>query len=107
MRSATCSELPRLTIDLSWLIYENYVTHGRPELEVGSCWLDLIKAYPDRFMIGTDCVGHYQNYPFNIRKYYTLLDALPPAAAQKVAQDNFLPTLPKAVQNKIMASVSA
>jgi hypothetical protein len=92
-----------LTIDLSWLIYEHYVTRGLPELAVRSCWLDIVEAYPDRFMIGTDCVGHYKNYPFNIRKYYTMLDALTPETAQKVARENFLSILPATVRNNMPA----
>jgi len=52
-------------------------------------------------------VGHYTNYPFNIRKYYTMLDALTPETAQKVARENFLSILPATVRNKMPADVLA
>ena len=84
---------PNLNIDLSWLVFENYIVSPdgrtiRPE------WLSLIQDFNDRFMIGSDSIGHFDTYNNNILKYYVLLDALTPEAAQKVALDNFLGLLP-------------
>ncbi|NDV21280.1 amidohydrolase family protein [Desulfovibrio sp. JC022] len=92
-----------LWIDISWLVYEENITSGKPQYDVKDCWLKLIKAFPDRFMIGSDAVGKYENYGFNIRKYYTLLDELPEQDARKVGKENFISVLPKRVRDKIAA----
>jgi hypothetical protein len=55
----------------------------------------LIEKYPDRFIIGTDKVGHFTDYPAEIFKYYAFLDALQPSTAKKLARDNLLSVLPK------------
>lgn len=83
-----------LYIDLSWLIFENYVMlpadgHIRPE------WLALVSDFADRFMIGSDSIGHYAHYEANITKYHALLDVLPPEQAEKVGRRNFLNLLPR------------
>ncbi len=98
MLDSMFSRYPNLYIDLSWLIYDDYVTEGAPFFRVRQCWLDLIKKNPERVMIGTDAVGHYQSYAMNIRKYYSLLQVLPPDAAHKVAYSNFISILPKKVR---------
>ncbi len=82
-----------LHLDLSWIMFENYVLTPdnksvRPE------WLALVREFHDRIMIGTDNIGHFGTYQQNVFKYYTLLDALKPEIAQKVAMDNFLALLP-------------
>lgn len=83
-----------LHVDLSWLVFENYVLAKggqavRPE------WLALVRDFQDRFMIGTDNIGHFSTYRANVVKYYTLLDVLEPDAARRVAMDNFLALLPE------------
>lgn len=90
-----------LWIDLSWLVYDDYVTDGEPQYSVKSCWMNLIKNFSERFMIGSDTVGKFENYGFNIRKYYTLLDALPGHMVLKVARNNYISTLPQRVRRKI------
>ncbi|CCO22978.1 amidohydrolase family protein [Maridesulfovibrio hydrothermalis] len=95
------SQYSNLWIDLSWIVYEDFITDGRHMYEVKSCWLELINSFPDKFMIGSDAVGNFKNYAFNIRKYYTLLDNLPKDTAKKVARDNYLSTLPERVRKKL------
>lgn len=90
-----------LWLDLSWLVYENYVTDGMPQLVVHPYWLQLVEDFPDRFMVGSDSIGHMGTYALNIRKYYTLFRALPKDAAQKVARDNFLSILPQKVRETL------
>ena len=41
-------------------------------------------------MIGSDVVGHWANYPYEIRKYYMLLDRLRPETAEKICRTNIL-----------------
>jgi len=80
-----------LRIDLSWLVFEAYmIAEGtvRPE------WLSLVADFSERFMIGSDNIGHFETYHANILKYYALLDALPPEKARRVARENFLELLP-------------
>lgn len=82
-----------LHIDVSWVVFEtNLLTKdGQPSAN----WVKLIEAYPDRFMIGTDKVGHFATYSDDILKYYKFLDALQPATARKLARENLLSVLPK------------
>ena len=58
-----------------------------------------IEDYPERFMIGTDKVGHFDTYVKEIKKYDLLLDALKPETSQMVASENFLRVLPGSVQD--------
>ena len=89
---------PNLWIDLSWVVYDDYVaplnTPGDKRI-VNENWLALMKDFPDRFMIGSDAVGHMDTYVETVRRYDALLDAMEPATARKVAHDNFLSVLPK------------
>jgi hypothetical protein len=83
---------PNLKVDVSWVVYEtNLLQGGKPNPQ----WVKLIESFPDRFMIGTDKVGHFSDYPPEIFKYYTFLDALRPQTAKKLARDNLLAILPK------------
>ena len=54
-----------------------------------------MEKYPDRFIIGSDVVGTFAQYKATIQRYYLVLDALKPATAKKVAQENFLAALPR------------
>ncbi|WP_031481714.1 amidohydrolase family protein [Maridesulfovibrio frigidus] len=92
---------PSLWIDLSWIAYNDYITDGGSTFTVKPCWLDLIKSFPDKFMIGSDTVGQFKGYAMEIRKYYSLLDALPSDVALKVAKGNFLSILPQRVQKDL------
>ncbi|MGE4555285.1 MAG: amidohydrolase family protein [Desulfovibrionaceae bacterium] len=90
-----------LYIDLSWLVFETYVMENEMRGIVRPEWLALVKEFPDRFMIGSDAIGHYETYHYNIVKYYPLLEALGPKKAQMAAMDNFLGLLPsKGAANK-------
>ncbi len=89
---------PNLWVDLSWVVYPNYVApDGKPDKE----WVALVEDFPDRFMIGTDLVGHFDDYAKTIRSYYVFLDALSPQTAQLVANENFLSILPLRVREKL------
>ena len=51
----------------------------------------LITKYPDNFMIGSDAVGRFGDYPDQIRVYDALFKALgDPGLVAKLAQGNFL-----------------
>lgn len=85
---------PNLNFDLSWLVFENDVAKDG---KVSQEWLSLLEKHSDRFMVGSDFVGHFkpvEAYRKEIRKYDLLLNALKPAAAVRIARDNFLALLP-------------
>lgn len=84
---------PNLWVDISWVVYENDLldTAGKPQDK----WVALVEEFPDRFMIGTDKVGHFADYPPEITKYYKFLDQLKPETAKKLARENLLSVLPK------------
>lgn len=86
------STYPNLFVDVSWVVYEtNLLKNAKPDEK----WVALVERYPDRFMIGTDKVGHFKEYPQEILKYKAFLDALNPATAKKLARENLLSVLPK------------
>ena len=54
-------------------------------------WAALIRRYPDNFLLGSDAVGRFGDYPEQIRIYGPLFDALgDPDLVEKVARQNFL-----------------
>ncbi|MFI5378304.1 MAG: amidohydrolase family protein [Tepidisphaerales bacterium] len=95
---ALLRKYPNLWVDVSWVVYENDLlqTNEGKTPKPNPAWVKLIEAFPDRFMIGTDKVGHFRDYSKEILKYYTFLDALQPATANKLARENLLSVLPKA-----------
>lgn len=83
-----------LSIDISWVFFDAYLMQeGKPDEK----WVALIEEFPTRFLIGSDKVGKFADYPREIQRYYRLLDALKPETAKKVGRDNFLALLPKRV----------
>ena len=83
-----------LWVDISWLVYDYYFLDGFPDnyLDGNTLedWVRLIEKYPDRFLLGTDKVGHWATYPAEVVKYYKLLDMLRPETAAKVCRENVL-----------------
>ena len=70
--------------------------HGNYEPEIfAEMWAALIEKYSDRFMIGSDKVGHWETYPDEIGKYYMLLDKLSPETAKKLCRENVLSLIRK------------
>ena len=84
-------QYPNLTIDLSWVIFEQELAPGGV---LDRKWPALIEEFPGRFVIGSDTVGVFDQYLPTLQRYYVLLDALKPETARKVAHDNFLALLP-------------
>lgn len=85
---------PNLWIDISWVVYDYYMLNGFPNrYPDGSTlddWADLIETHPDRFMVGSDKVGHWKTYPAEVVKYYRLLDKLKPETARMITKENIL-----------------
>ncbi len=70
-------------IDLSWVIWENYIAD-----DIGT-WAKLIEKYPTRFMLGSDVVGGSSTAAKTISQFEPLLEVLKPETRQLVARDNF------------------
>lgn len=84
---------PNLWIDLSWSVLDPYIldADGVPR----AAWIALIEKYPDRFVLGSDLVGHFDKLGEKLQAFDPLLDALPEDVAQKVAHGNLQALLPK------------
>ena len=78
------SENKNLYYDISWVVFEDFIL---PNVDA---WAALINKYPDRFLIGSDKVGHWETYPQEITKYDQLLDVLSEDAKRMVSGDNVL-----------------
>lgn len=86
------NDYPNLYIDLSWTMLHPYLLdkQGRPDPR----WVKLVERHPERFMLGSDLVGSFDSLGESMGAFDPFLDALAPATARKVAQDNFLAILP-------------
>lgn len=82
-------ENPNLYYDISWVVYEQYINVKGNDKSLSE-WAALITKYSDRFLIGSDKVGHWDTYADEILKYYPLLDLLNDDTVQKICQDNAL-----------------
>lgn len=87
---------PNLYIDLSWTMLEPYLIDEdkKPDPE----WVALVEANPDRFILGSDVVGKFDSLPSYLASFNPFLNALSEKVAHKVARDNFLAILPKAIK---------
>ena len=78
---------PNLYYDLSWVVFDDYICRDAETLQA---WVELLMKYPDRFMIGSDKVGHWEGYEGEIWKYYPLLDLLDEETLEMVTRTNIL-----------------
>ncbi len=77
-------------IDLSWVVYPDYVLQDLPR------WAALIQKYPRNFMIGSDAVGRFGDYPEQIRVFDALFDAIGDRElVDSLAHGNFLRIMPQ------------
>ncbi len=90
---------PNLYVDISWVVYDYYFLDGFPtnyqDSDPFEEWVELINKYPDRILIGTDKVAHWETYSDEVFKYYQLLDSLDPSVAKKICRDNALSLIHK------------
>ena len=76
-------------IGLSWVVYEDYVLRDLDS------WSELIRRYPNNFVIGSDVVGRYDGYATTVRRYDTLLSNLEADVADNVGRANLLRIMPQ------------
>lgn len=83
-----------LWIDISWVVYDYYFLDKFPnnfyDGDSLDDWVKLIEKHPDRFLLGTDKVGHFDTYPAEVVKYYQLLDKLKTKTAENICKNNVL-----------------
>ena len=78
------TENNNLYYDISWIVFEEYIL---TDLEG---WAALITEFPERFMVGSDIVGHWDRYAEEITKFHTLLELLDDETAQMLAAKNIV-----------------
>lgn len=89
---------PNLYIDLSWTMLQPYLIDDNKKPDPK--WVALVEEYPERFLLGSDVVGKFDNLPSHLQGFDPFLDGLSEEVARKVARDNFLAILPKQVRSK-------
>jgi predicted TIM-barrel fold metal-dependent hydrolase len=80
-------ENENLYFDISWVVFDDYIAKDGATMRE---WAQLLDLHPNRFMIGSDKVGHWQTYPKEIVKYYPFLDLLREETVRKVCKENIL-----------------
>ena len=81
------------------MIYSmDVAANGSPSKE----WVAMVEEFTDRFMLGTDKIGYYEDYNEAITIYYVFLDALSPNTAGLVARENFLSLFPQRVRERLI-----
>ncbi len=93
------AENPNLFYDISWVVYDDYIAKDEQSLAE---WAALIEKYPNRFMIGSDKVGHWDTYPNEITKYEPLLRLLSPETAQALRYDNIMMQVDPEYQQQLL-----
>ena len=76
---------PRLHVDISWACREEVLPDSGG---VAEGWIRLIEELPDRFLLGSDMVGHYEELGKTIASFAPLLEALSSAAREKISSGN-------------------
>ena len=71
-----------LSVDLSWRVFDYYIDGAEKQ------WAKLISKYPERFLLGTDHTGKWQEYLETVRRYDKLILMLPEAAQEMVKFKN-------------------
>lgn len=77
---------PQLYMDISWVVYDNEITEGDGATK--KRWLDLFEKYPDRFFLGSDLLGHYDDLGRSMGRYNTLLKELSKETVKLMAYEN-------------------
>jgi hypothetical protein len=76
---------PALHVDLSWAVYDELVTRdNRPD----RAWVDLVGEFADRFVLGSDVFGSFEDLPDKLDRFDLLLDELGSTETALVAHEN-------------------
>jgi hypothetical protein len=74
-----------LHVDLSWAVYDELVTREGPP---ATAWVTLVSDFPDRFVLGSDVFGSFDELPEKLDRFDLLLDELGADAAALVSHGN-------------------
>ncbi|MBL9174550.1 MAG: amidohydrolase family protein [Verrucomicrobiales bacterium] len=77
----------RLHADLSWVGFDEVICPGGV---ADPNWLELVRNHPDRFLLGSDLVGHFTELGPTLRRFDPFLEALGDPVADGVARGNAL-----------------
>ena len=79
-----------LFVDISWITYDEAICNSSPKHMPQKAWVDLIAKYPDRFLIGSDNCGHFDNTGKTMARYNSLFreDEIDSKVAKMVAYEN-------------------
>lgn len=80
-----------LFFDISWLLYDKYIMLNTASLDR---WCRIFESNPERFVFGTDAVGHWDNYRELVSRYHSLFNMLPEDVAERLAFLNIWSLLP-------------
>jgi hypothetical protein len=83
-------EHDNLHILASWTLADVIMVKGKADPR----WVELVKRYPDRFVIGSDIVGSFGYQEKALMSWAPLLNALPDDVAHQIAYQNMLTLLP-------------
>lgn len=76
---------PQMSMDISWVVYDDVICENE---EPKPRWIELFERYPDRFYIGSDLLGHYEDLGRSMGRYNNLLQKLSKPAAKLIAYEN-------------------
>lgn len=85
MVAAMLTAHPGLLVDASWVVYDAEMCD---QGSIRPAWLELVERHSDRFLIGSDLVGHFAALGPTLDRYRPLLEALSAPARQRVARRN-------------------
>jgi hypothetical protein len=74
-----------LSVDISWVVYDDVVCLN---LEPKKHWIETIDRYAERFMLGSDLCGHFENLGKTMARYNRLLERLHPDTRKALARMN-------------------
>lgn len=85
MTGEMLAEHRNLFVDLSWVVYDQTVCRNEVPKK---CWLDLIRRYPDRFMLGSDLCGRFELLGRTMARFNALLGLLEDDVRDMIAFGN-------------------
>jgi len=81
-----------LYVDLSWRVFDYYIENNEEE------WSQLIEKYPERFLLGTDHTGKWEEYSATVHRYDILNDLLSERSRNMVKNENAEMIIPNSVK---------
>ena len=82
----------QFVFDISWFVIDKYILKDDSALET---WCSLLEMYSERFIFGTDIVGHWSNYVPTVRKYDKLYSYLSEKARKNIWRNNIYKLISK------------